>query len=66
MKTVVSTAVACAAGLCFAAFAHDKPHAKSAKPQSVTIAAQDVKWGAAPAAFPAGAQRAVCYTGAPS
>jgi len=61
MKTMLSRGAVCAAALCFAASAHDKPHAKSAKGQSVTIAAEDVKWGPVPAAFPAGAQLAVLH-----
>jgi quercetin dioxygenase-like cupin family protein len=61
MKTMILMAAACAVALCFAAAGHDKPGAKATKAQSVTISADEIKWGPAPGAFPAGAQIAVLH-----
>ena len=61
MKTTMLMGAACAAALCFAAAGHDKPGAKATKAQSVTISADEIKWGPAPGAFPAGAQIAVLH-----
>ena len=61
MRPTLSRGAVCAAAFCFAASAHDKPHAKSAKAQSVTFSMADVKWGPAPAVFPKGAQIAVLH-----
>jgi hypothetical protein len=61
MKTILLIGAAGAAAICFAAAGHDQPARTAAKAQSVTVAAEDLKWGPAPAAFPKGAQVAVLH-----
>jgi len=57
-KTMLATTACMLGGL---ALAGGQQRGATAKPEAVTIAAKDVKWGPAPPTLPAGAQVAVMH-----